>query len=260
MMIFVLFSGTPTPLLSILTKQSNPYHLSSDQACLMWCIKAKGCDSSDRVIQRLYEILKYCNDISFKSTVFASFIFTLFIIKNNDSKTLSVQSSDTTDAQFSFFQKFNLSLSEHSLLLLKTVRYLAYLLHAPSDKPSCQHVISIDRNNINAVTLLIQILSQYFIKNADYQVWILNTLNNPASSTPDDQVRDFTHMLKHWQQQWQIIHQMFYSDSTEHLTVCNHFFHEYTLCISIILISLLIVTFWTLILPAGFPSHVLKEQ
>ena len=120
------------------------------------------------------------------STVFASFIFTLLIMENNDSKALSVQSSGTTDAQLPSIQELDLSLSEHPLLLLQMVRHLAYLLHAPSDKPSCQCVISIDRNNINAVTLLIQVLSQYFIENAGYQVWVLNTLNNPASSTPDD--------------------------------------------------------------------------
>ena len=100
--------------------------------------------------------------------MFISFIFTLFIIENNDSKTLSVQLSDTTDEQFSFFQNFDLSLSEHPLSLLKMVRHLIYLLHTPLNKPSYQCIININENNINAVTLLIQILSQYFIENADY--------------------------------------------------------------------------------------------
>ena len=96
-------------------------------------------------------------------------------MENNDSKALSVQSSDTTDAvthkpckQLPSIQELDLSLPEHSFLLLQTVKQLVYLLHAFSDKFSCQCVISIDRNNINAVTLLIQILSQYFIENAGY--------------------------------------------------------------------------------------------
>ena len=155
MMTLVLSSETSTPLLSTLAKQGNPCHLFSDQACLMWCMRAKSCGSSDRVIQRLYEVLKYCDSISSRFTVFTSFIFTLLIMENNDSKALSVQLSDTTDAQFPFFQKLDLSLSEHSLLLLKMVRHLAYLLHAFLNKPSCWCVISIDENNINAVILLI---------------------------------------------------------------------------------------------------------
>ena len=157
-------------------------------------MRAKDYDPSDRVIQRLYEVLKYCNSISSRFIMFASFIFTLLIMKNNDSKALSVQSSGTTDAitfhkfckQFSSIQELDLSLPEHSLPLLQTVRQLTYLLHAPSDKPSCQYVISIDRNNINAVILLIQVLSQYFIKNVGYQVQILNTLNNSAFFTLND--------------------------------------------------------------------------
>ena len=256
----VLSSGTLTPLLSTLAKQGNPCHLSSNQACLIWCMRAKGCGSPDRVIQRLYEVLKYCDGIFFRFTVFVSFIFTLFIMKNNDSKALSVQSSDTTDAQFPSIQKLDLSLSKHPLLLLKMVRHLAYLLCAPPDKPSCQCVINIDGNNINAVTLLIQVLSQYFVENAGYQVWILNTLNNLASFTPDDWVRDFTHTLEHWQQQWQVIYQMPYSDSTEYFTAhdcspCGHI-----LCISIILVSSLIIILQTLVLPAESPSHTLEEQ
>ena len=142
----------------------------------MWCMRAKGCGLSDRVIQRLYEVLKYYDSIFSRFIMFASFIFTLFIMKNNDSKALSVQSSDTTDAmifhklckQFPSIQKLDLSLPEYSLSLLQTVRQFAYLLCASSNKFSCQCVISIDRNNINAVTLLIQVLSQYFVENTGY--------------------------------------------------------------------------------------------
>ena len=118
--------------------------------------------------------------------MFASFIFTLLIMKNNNSKALSVQSSGTTDTQFPSIQKFNLSLSEHPLSLLKMMRDLFYLFYAFLNKSSCQCIININRNNINAVILLIQILSQYFIKNTGYQVQILNTLNNSAFSTPDN--------------------------------------------------------------------------
>ena len=89
-------------------------------------------------------------------------------MKNNNLKALSVQSSDTTDAQFSLIQKFDLFLSEHPLLLLKMIRHFIYLLHISSDKLDCQYIININKNNINAVILLIQVLSQYFIKNAGY--------------------------------------------------------------------------------------------
>ena len=139
-------------------------------------MRAKGCGPSNRVIQRLYEILKYCDSISSRFIMFASFIFTLLIMKNNNSTALSVQLSDTTDVmifhkpckQFSLIQKFDLFLPEHLFPLLQIVRQLIYLLYAFSNKLNYQHVISIDRNNINAVTLLIQVLSQYFIENTDY--------------------------------------------------------------------------------------------
>ena len=89
---------------------------------------------------------------------------------------------------------------------------------------------------------------------------ILNTLNNSAFFTPNNWVRDFTHMLKHWQQQWQIIYQMPCSDSTEYFIVCDYFLYRHILCISIISVLLLMIILQTLILPAGFPFHVLKKQ
>ena len=49
-------------------------------------------------------------------------------------------------------------------------------------------------------------------------------------------------------------------DSTEHSTACYCFSCEHILCISIISVLLLIIILWILILPAGFPSHILEEQ
>ena len=91
-------------------------------------------------------------------------------------------------------------------------------------------------------------------------MWILNTLNNSAFFTSDDWVKDFTHTLKHWWQQWQVIHQMLCSDSTEHLTAYDCFPYEHILCISIILILPLMATLQTLVLPARSPPHALKKQ
>lgn len=191
-------------------------------------------------------------------------------MENNDSIALSIQSGGTTDDmtlhkpcnQLPSIQELDLelSLTEHSLPLLQKVRHLAYLLCAPPDKPSCQHVISIDGNNTNAVTLLIQVLSQYFLNNAGYQVQVFNTLNNLASSAPDDQMRDFIHTLEHWQQQWQVIHQIPCPDSTGHPTACYCCPHGHSLCISIIPVSPLMATLWTLVPPARSPPHALKEQ
>ena len=89
---------------------------------------------------------------------------------------------------------------------------------------------------------------------------VLNTLNNLAFFTSDDWVRDFTHMLKYWWQQWQVIHQIPCSDSTEHFTVYDYSLCKHTLCISIILVLLLMTTLWTLVLPVRSLPHVLEEQ